>query len=223
MKRKPEEEEMGISNAAILGTYEGECADANITNANGLDITRPVWETVFASDESWKDIPGYEGYYQASTSGSIRRVNHNGCIQLKPWMGFGYKVVRLSIHNKSHDEFVHRLVAKTFVPNADNKPQVNHKDGNKLNNAASNLEWVTQSENATHAYKNGLIHMNLAKKRADAQKGCEKIKVKLRCNETGVVFNSISAAARWLNVDTAKLAYASLHNRCVNGLTFCRV
>lgn len=55
MKRKPEEE-MGIGNAAILGTYEGECADANITNANGLDITRPVWETVFASDEYKKAI-----------------------------------------------------------------------------------------------------------------------------------------------------------------------
>lgn len=55
MKRKPEEE-IGISSAAILGTYEGECADANITNANGLDITRPVWETVFASDEYKKAI-----------------------------------------------------------------------------------------------------------------------------------------------------------------------
>lgn len=51
--------------------------------------------------------------------------------------------------------FIHRLVAIHFIPNPDNKPQVNHKDSNKLNNHHSNLEWMTNSENNLHAYKNG--------------------------------------------------------------------
>lgn len=55
-----------------------------------------------------------------------------------------------------HSRFVHRLVAEGFIPNPDNKPQVNHKDGTKSNNSAGNLEWVTASENTVHALKQGL-------------------------------------------------------------------
>lgn len=68
----------------------------------------------------------------------------------------GYKMALLSINGKKKDYAVHRLVAEAFIPNPNNKPVVNHKDGNKLNNCVSNLEWTTYSENRTHAVKTGL-------------------------------------------------------------------
>jgi len=68
----------------------------------------------------------------------------------------GYARVELFSNGSGRKFSVHRLVATAFVPNPHNKPQVNHIDGNKLNNAASNLEWVTQSENQKHAYAIGL-------------------------------------------------------------------
>ena len=77
--------------------------------------------------------------------------------ELKPYLnGTGYARVSLNLEGKSKDYFVHRLVAKYFVPNPDNLPVVNHKDGNKLNNHADNLEWVTSSENNRHAFATGL-------------------------------------------------------------------
>lgn len=68
----------------------------------------------------------------------------------------GYFYVELFKNNKAKRYLVHRLVAKAFIPNPENKPQVNHKDGNKTNNHVSNLEWVTNSENQLHAFSMGL-------------------------------------------------------------------
>lgn len=207
---------------AVLGSFEGECADSNITNLNGLDITREVWEND-SCIEIWRSIPGYESYYEASNLGNIRRINSKGSMQLKPWIGLGYKVVGLYVNNKRKDEFVHRLVVKTFLPNPKNNPQVNHKDGNKLNNCLYNLEWVTQSENAKHAYLNGLIIVDKEKKKACAKLGTDKVKVKILCKELNMIFDSISSAARHFNLDISKIAYASLNDKQVNGLTFIRI
>lgn len=104
----------------------------------------------------WKDIIGYEGLYQISDDGELFSVRSNRI--LTPNIGMdGYKKAVLSVGSKRKTVRINRLVAEAFVENPENKPMVNHKDCNKLNNRADNLEWVTPLENAIHASKNGLL------------------------------------------------------------------
>ena len=97
---------------------------------------------------------------------SFIEVSENGEIKShgKPINGEicknGYKRIHVSHEGKSYKFLVHRLVAAAFIPNPDNLPCVNHKDGNKQNNSVSNLEWVTYSENQKHAYETGLKSAN---------------------------------------------------------------
>ena len=70
--------------------------------------------------------------------------------------GHGYKQVFVCVKNKRYVRYVHRLVAECYVPNPNNAPEINHKDGNKANNAADNLEWCTSRENKLHAISTGL-------------------------------------------------------------------
>lgn len=112
--------------------------------------------------ELWKEIIGYEGKYQISNLGNVKSIHYKKNISenhklLKQRCAIrngknSYKYIVLSKENKVHTFYVHRLVAEYFVPNKDNKPYVNHKDGNKHNNKANNLEWVTPLENNLHAY-----------------------------------------------------------------------
>ena len=98
-------------------------------------------------------IPNHYGF-KATRDGQI--IGKRG----KPLIGHidrcGYREVLLSEFGNTNQYRVHRLIAETFIPNPKNLPCVNHKDGNKLNNAVDNLEWCTRSENVKHAYANGL-------------------------------------------------------------------
>jgi hypothetical protein len=101
--------------------------------------------------EIWKDIEGYEGLYQVSNLGRIKSLNFKrsgkeGILKSNP--EGGYCAVTLS-HKRRGVFYIHRLVATAFIPNPENKPEVNHINHNKRDNRASNLEWVTQSENCT--------------------------------------------------------------------------
>ena len=103
--------------------------------------------------EIWKDIQGYEGLYQVSNLGRVR--SRNGLIHLNT-NNYGYKHVTLSKSNVQKTALVHRLVAEAFIENPFELPQINHKDGNKNNNAVINLEWTTQKDNNRHAIKTNL-------------------------------------------------------------------
>lgn len=124
-------------------------------------------------EEIWKDVPGYEGYYQVSNLGQVKAIERiykqrNGLTGRDNYRTYpeqtifvetdrdGYLKVRFSKGGKQKKFFVHRLVALTFIPNPENKPEVNHKSGIKVDNCASNLEWVTTSENQQHAHDNKL-------------------------------------------------------------------
>jgi hypothetical protein len=109
--------------------------------------------------ESWLPVPGYQGKYLISDQGNIRKVSLNTTekpIQVRIDRA-GYLTVRLCQGSKITTMFIHRLVAAAFVPNPHGKRYVNHKNGNKLDCRAVNLEWTTHAENIQHAYDTGLL------------------------------------------------------------------
>ena len=128
------------------------------------------------TDEIWKDIKGYEGLYQASTLGEIRRIESVVVDKNKKRIRTfknkkikqilrkdGYYFVNLSKNGKVKTAKVHRLIAETFLKNDVNCNIINHKDGNKINNNVTNLEWCTCSHNTKEAYRLGLRKPNILK------------------------------------------------------------
>lgn len=104
------------------------------------------------------DVAGFEGRYRVNDAGDVISVLKQKILSpgVKPG---GYAFVGLYPGGKGKPSYrmVHRLVAEVFLPNPENKPEVNHIDGNKLNNSVENLEWVTRRENAIHGFDSGLL------------------------------------------------------------------
>jgi hypothetical protein len=145
----------------------------------------------------WKEIENYEGLYKVSNNGKI--INKNSFIS-EGWVNnsYGHRKVRLFKNGKHKDFYLHRLVAKAFIVNINNKPCVNHIDSNPSNNNITNLEWCTQKENIEHAVKNNRMNR-------------DGIKVlNLITNE---VFNSIKDASDSIGMKQNTLVYKLLGKR----------
>lgn len=135
---------------------------------NKIDIMELVMDT----EEKWKPIKNYEKLYQVSNYGRIKRSYREYTLFnyltkrenkrivkekiLKGTTNKGYKRICLTKDKKEKNLFIHRLVAEVFIPNPQNKPFINHIDGNKQNNKVDNLEWCDYDENNNHAYNNEL-------------------------------------------------------------------
>ena len=103
--------------------------------------------------------------YIISDEGIIKNIATDRIIN--PWLNNnGYRYVTLNLEETRKNYRVHRLVAEKFIPNPNNLPQVNHKDGNKQNNKIDNLEWCDSSYNVQHAIKQGLIPLGVNNKRS---------------------------------------------------------
>lgn len=156
-------------------------------------------------EEIWKDIPDYEGLYQASNMGRIKRLS--GWVRVRggglrmvgerilnlPTQRYGYLLVGLSKDGRQKMQIAHRVIAQTWIPNPNNYPQINHINGNKRDNRVENLEWCDNSMNQKHAYDTGL------KSHAD-NSGRPKRRVKLTNVVSGESssFDSVADAWRFL-------------------------
>ena len=146
----------------------------------------------------WKPVPHYAGIYEVSENGDVRSCDRTvatdirhvksrlikGRILKQSTKRNGYKTVDLCKEGKVTTTLVHRIVATAFIPNPQNHKYVNHKDSNRANNSASNLEWVTSSENRKHGVECG----NVVFRQTRA----------VKCIETGEIFEQAKIAAMWL-------------------------
>lgn len=148
--------------------------------------------------EIWKPIPGYEDYYEASSFGRIKRLSgwRNGRwgkqrveekILTPHDCGRGYCQVKFCVNGVRSQPSLHRLIAEAFIPNPDNLPQVNHIDGDKLNNHVDNLEWCTCAENSQHRSR-------------VLKKWVGHPKRPVRCIDTGILYESSHHASRDLHI-----------------------
>lgn len=164
----------------------------------------------------WKDIPNFEGLYQASTNGKIRSLYKDKILKQEISKN-GYCKIMLCKDKKRKLFSVHRLIAKTFLNDYDNNLQVNHKDGNKQNNHIENLEMVTAKENIRHSFKNKLQVPKKGKQHPLYKKYGKENKTSKKVNQYDLkgnfirTWNSIMDVQRSLGISNGNIS------SCCNG------
>lgn len=128
-------------------------------------------------EEIWKDIKGYEGYYQVSNLGNVRSLDRKIGSRILKGRGVkavtdkdGYLMAHLSRNGKATYFRIHRLVAISFIQNKENLKEINHKDENKTNNRVDNLEWCTTRYNINHGSRNAKVSLALSGERSRTHK-----------------------------------------------------
>ena len=134
--------------------------------------------------EEWRDVPGYEGMYEVSDWGRVRR---NGRILKLRKDGQGYLFVSLYKNGTKKEAYIHRLVSLAFIPNPNNYPEVNHKDENKTNNAVENLEWCTRKYNANYSLAKPILQYDLLGNFIREWPSATKVE-----EELGIYYSSVS-------------------------------
>ena len=174
----------------------------------------------------FRTLKNFENYYIISNTGIIKSVDryvncgikYNNKVlkkgkEIKPIIVKGYYNVSLSKNGKSKQYSIHRLVAQTFIPNPNNLPQVNHIDGNKLNNCVSNLEWCTAKHNINESYRIGLHSKKSIMNSINAMnKKTRKKIVQIKNNNIIKIYESLTQAEKNTNIKIDNIS-ACLNNR----------
>lgn len=169
----------------------------------------------YRQNEEWRSVVGFEGFYEVSNFGDVRSIDRliersgptgsmirQGQILCQNITPKGYCRVQLTATDRKKNAMVHRLVAEAFIPNPEQKPQVNHKFGDKRDNRAGTLEWSTACENLQHAYDTGLKEAT--------------IKYVVECESLGIITHGCEAMAKELRSRGYDNASAAAIWSCIN-------
>ena len=174
-----------------------------------------IWENLSLEDmegEVWKDVVGYEGLYQVSNMGRVKSLNYNHTkkprILKQSLNSREYCVINLCKKSGGKTESVHVLIAKTFIPNLENKPTVDHINTIKQDNRVCNLRWATAIEqmSGNEITHNRMKEIGRTYGKVNIKKAIESCKKRVKCITTNKIFNSIVEAGRYYGISNQHIS-----------------